>query len=595
MGYGIDIGTSALKVVSVRRALGGYRITAAARRRLPRGGDPKAAVLKMLHETVGGRNGPRAGVVGLSGRDINLQIVQQPAMKALNYRVMMGYELDQRRGQATDVYLDYCTLREPDSYFPQYLALIGIGKSSYVDERIEAAARSGLDVRDAVPNSFALYAAYRNACDAEGGTVLLLDIGSDNMDLAFVRGGRLIFARNVSSGARVFDAQVAGLLGCSPEDAEALKVARGNLGPAADEEEEDEIRPVVRSAAGQLAGFISSSINHAKVQLADRELSIDKVYLSGGGARVRGLPEYLASALKAPVELFDPFRRLDASALAEGIRRLPTDLAVAVGLAQLVSPSPGAAASTLSILPDGLRRRRNFFRSTLWLGVAGAALALTLAVLAALAVIRKSGRESELEEFQRATKDVRERIATMEELAREQRDLSSKADYLLTHVTGGRVALDVIPRLKKALQAITSTGIAIDDIRLAGGPAGRGGDQERQRAAFTVRRRGLVIGELEPSESSSRELRLKGQAEPFKDDDIVDGIDKGVLRWPAGPRGVLVSGEVDENIRGGAKEALNAIRDQLSDPTRGVRAAIQAQRPSDKPGWRRFEIMIAFE
>src|SRR5262249_1865186 len=154
-------------------------------------------------ESLGPRNGQGAGVVGLSGRDINLQVVQQPAMKPLNYRVMMGYELDQRRGEATDLYLDYCTLREPDAFFPQYLALIGMGKSAYVDDRIDLLAKSALDVRDAVPNSFALYSAYRNAYGTEPGTVLLLDIGSDNMDIAFVRGGRLIFARNVSSGARV--------------------------------------------------------------------------------------------------------------------------------------------------------------------------------------------------------------------------------------------------------------------------------------------------------------------------------------------------------------------------------------------------------
>jgi hypothetical protein len=52
---------------------------------------------------------------------------------------------------------------------------------------------------------------------------------------------------------------------------------------------------------------------------------------------------------------------------------------------------------------------------------------------------------------------------------------------------------------------------------------------------------------------------------------------------------------VDENIRGGAKEILNALKDQLSDSSRGVRAALKSQRPSDKPGWRAFEIEVAFE
>src|SRR6185295_5516378 len=293
MSYGVDIGSTAVKVVQVRRTFGGYKMVGAARKRVAAKGD-KAVVQKAVADALGPRNGQRAGVVGLSGRDINLQIVQQPAMKPLNYRVMMGYELDQRRGEATDMYLDYCTLREPDQFFPQYLALIGLGKSAYVDERIDYLVKSSLDVRDAVPNSFALFTAYRSAYDPEPGTVLLLDIGSDNMDIAFVRAGRLIFARNVSSGARVFDTQIAGARDISLEEAEVLKVSSANLGPSAspeDEEREDAVRGPVRSAAGQLSGFMTSTINHAKMQLNDKELTVDKVYLSGGGARVRGLVE----------------------------------------------------------------------------------------------------------------------------------------------------------------------------------------------------------------------------------------------------------------------------------------------------------------
>src|SRR5687767_5631836 len=120
MSYGIDIGTTSLKVVALSRTLRGFKVVGAARRRMPRAasGDAKLAVAKLLHEAIGGRNGRRDGVVGLSGRDINLQVVQQPAMKPLNYRVMMGYEIDQRRGESTDLYTSYCTLRTPDAYFP---------------------------------------------------------------------------------------------------------------------------------------------------------------------------------------------------------------------------------------------------------------------------------------------------------------------------------------------------------------------------------------------------------------------------------------------------------------------------------------------
>src|SRR5579862_7222299 len=103
MGYGVDLGSSGIKVISVKRTLGGYKLVGAARKRMARGSD-KVSVLKALAGTLGPQSSAAAAVVGLSGRDINLQVVQQPAMKPLNYRVMMGYEMDQRKGEATDMY-----------------------------------------------------------------------------------------------------------------------------------------------------------------------------------------------------------------------------------------------------------------------------------------------------------------------------------------------------------------------------------------------------------------------------------------------------------------------------------------------------------
>ena len=158
MSYGIDLGSSALKVAGLRRTLNGWKVYAAARKRLPRNGDAKGAWLRLVNEAVGPANGQRPAVVGLSGRDLNMQVQFQPAMPPRNYRVMMGYELEQRRGEAANLYIDFCTLREPDGFFPQYLALIGIAKDELVDERVEALTKGGLDVRDAVPYA-PLYAA----------------------------------------------------------------------------------------------------------------------------------------------------------------------------------------------------------------------------------------------------------------------------------------------------------------------------------------------------------------------------------------------------------------------------------------------------
>src|SRR5688572_17376590 len=210
MGFGIDFGATSLKVVRLQRTLAGFRMVGAARMHIPAGKTRTDEAVQALREILS-RTTPTVGVVGLGGRDVNLQVVQQSAMPAANYRAMMGYELEQRRGAEGELYGDFATLREPDPYNPGYLAMVGIAKRDYVDERIGIVSGAGIDVRDAVPTPFAVFAAYRNAYGVENGTVLLLDIGAENTDLALVRGGKLIFCRNVSTGAGVVDQGIARL------------------------------------------------------------------------------------------------------------------------------------------------------------------------------------------------------------------------------------------------------------------------------------------------------------------------------------------------------------------------------------------------
>jgi hypothetical protein len=287
---------------------------------------------------------------------------------------------------------------------------------------------------------------------------------------------------------------------------------------------------------------------------------------------------------------------VDLSSLSPEVRdeisTLPTDMAIATGLAQLVTPTPETAGSVLSILPERLKKRRNFFRTTFWLIAGAAVLGLALLGQAGMLWLRKGAEESALRDYVSKTSEARRKIDDMDRFEKEQRDGAARAEVLLGHLAPGRIVLETVMRLRRALPP----EVRIREVRLADGSTSRRTERDgsdRLRAAFTVRRRGLVSGEVEAE--TDREIRLKGQPEPYKDEDIVDGIKDGVVRWTSASRTVVVVGEIDEAIRGGAREALNAIRDQLSDASRGVKAVVQNQRASDKAGWRQFEIVIAGE
>lgn len=593
MAYGVDLGNSTLKVVALERRLRGVTLAGAARRRAPKPGKPeerKPVLMKLLFEALGGAGGKRPGVIGLSGRDINLQVVQQPAMKPVNYRAMMGYELEQRRGTADDLYADYCTLREPDAYFHQFLAMVGVGKRGYVDDRIEIGRRAGVDLRDAVPNSFALFAAHRSAYGVEGGTVVVLDIGADSMDMALIRGGRLIYARNISSGARLFDTNIAGMAGCSVEEAEWLKIRFGSLLPPADnaDPKEEEVRPAVRTAAGQLAGFIQASLNHGKNELGDRELVVDKMYVAGGGSRVRGLLEYLQGSLKLPVEPFDPFRNLDTAAVekmgVDELRALPTDLAVPIGLAHLAL-SPGQYA-TLSILPDEVKKRRNFLRTTSYLGAGAAALLLALAVWTVAAFARKSSLGASRERLEKEASAHLARIARIEEIDAQQRDVAAKIDQLAGATLSSKALLDVHSEIRDYAQK--EEGLMLREMRVVD-PAGE--NKGRRRCLFTHAEFPLVIGEIEESNDETIRVRMDYPAQPeprtFAKADCA-----GMAEWDADVRVVVVVGEVAADAPGKANRILEEMKRRLTKPQRGQAARTSGLTDSDRMGWRKFEIVV---
>jgi type IV pilus assembly protein PilM len=597
MGFGVDLGSTTLKAVRVQRTLRGFRLVGASRMHVPPGANRKAEALDALRDILA-KTPAGIGVAGLGGRDINLQVVQQSAMAPANYRAMMGYELEQRRGTEGELYGDYVTLREPDPYNPGYLAMVGIAKKEYVDERIGMVAGAGIDVRDAVPTPFAIFAAYRNAYGVENGVVLLLDVGAENTDLALVRGGKLIFCRNVGTGAGVVDQGIARLGGLSPDEAESRKIRFANLGPPSDgaDPREEEIRPAVRSGASQIAGTIQSSLAFARGQLGEKDLAVDKVYLSGGGARLRGLSNYLQSALKIPVEILDPFRGVDLGKLANEpeLAARPSDLTAALGLAQ-ISADPKSAASALSILPDRIKERRNFFQGPAFLVAAGILMAVGLAAVTTVAVVRKSRAVAALRSFQDSNKDVQQKIQKLEESETELITLIAKWRMLDSSVTPGRGILDALRKMRMTLPE----GVHIRGVKLVDLQEERSHLVPPERVVFRSPGRGILEGVIPARKSGVDELppiriiqdgrRLEPEKFP---PESMEGTVKIVAPWLA----VQIEGEIDDRIKGGTPQAvLDEMKGQLSDPLRGVTAELFQEGASPRPGWQLFKVVLQFE
>jgi hypothetical protein len=189
-----------------------------------------------------------------------------------------------------------------------------------------------------------------------------------------------------------------------------------------------------------------------KSQIKLSGLKVDRVFLCGGGAALKGLPEYLRSGMNVPVELFDPFQVVDASALdaesADELDEFKLEAVVALGLATMASDSE---AYSVEILPERIVKRRRFFGRTAWLGAAALLALLYLGydawkTRAELAEVRVLA--------QRVNRNLKSATATHKrtsELLEENEKLSELA-YLLQGVAGaGEMSARALETLDRTL------------------------------------------------------------------------------------------------------------------------------------------------
>ncbi|MBI3096699.1 MAG: pilus assembly protein PilM [Planctomycetes bacterium] len=383
MPIGLDIGSHAIKALAVRRVGGKFQVIGATRVRRASVESDEArfpVLTKELYTLFAtARVSARECVVGLTGRDLNLRFVQLPPVQGKgDLRQMIGFEVTQIIGRGgAEIYSDYAVLDVEEKY-PEISLLLAMAKRSLAEDFYRTCIRAGLGVKDLTPNAIGLFTAYRNAGSARPGEVtMLLDIGAENTDLVLVRDGQLLFARNISTGAKVFTDTIQGALKCSASKAEDRKIRDGSLVRGeAEAPGAADIRGLLFNAVGPLQSTVHSSMQFARAQMK-LDLEVGRILLSGGGARLRGFPEYLSSVLGKSVERFNPFGGVDLSRLspatAAELSSTPTDFAVALGLAQLGSEASPATA--LSLLPDSEKKTRSFWKQGLWLaGAAASAL-----------------------------------------------------------------------------------------------------------------------------------------------------------------------------------------------------------------------------
>ncbi|MCB1181971.1 type IV pilus assembly protein PilM [bacterium] len=158
--------------------------------------------------------------------------------------------------------------------------------------------------------------------------VALLDVGGGVTNVHIVRDGVPYFTRDLPVGVAHFIEEFQKQLGLTYDTAH--NVARGHL----DDVDPQLVADIVRSVGSEIYQGLEPSLSYLKT--SGEADGIDRIVLSGGGAHLPGLLEYLSESYNVPSEKADPLAGLDYDPELFGdgeAEELSPLLTVSVGLA----------------------------------------------------------------------------------------------------------------------------------------------------------------------------------------------------------------------------------------------------------------------
>jgi type IV pilus assembly protein PilM len=447
-GSGVDIGTASAKWLA-----GELKGTTFTVHSFVLGENEDGALAGGWSALAGEKIGPTR--IGVNGRDLNLRYTRVPRLPDWQLRRLMRFETEEIGGQSdSEVASDFNVLPEMPEIEGEDVVLLALARESLLAEHQEGLKSAGGKVEAFTPNALGLYNAFLRYGTIQEETVLLADIGHENLNVVLVRGADLVFARNLSGGSRLFDKALAERFGIDETRARAYKLSEGTLdtGRTFKDPNQEKAARALAAPAGQILSLLQSAVVFAKSQVKISSLKLDRVLLCGGGARLAGLPAYLTRGMNVPVELFDPFRVVDLSKLdPESAERLEAHKLEAVTALGLATTAADPEAYGIEILPEKLRKTREFLGGTLFL-IGAAALALAFLGLRAwryqVDLERLEGERSRYaREFQKVERTNRETIRLMEE----NETLSESAEQLFALAGAGEQMARTLDALERDL------------------------------------------------------------------------------------------------------------------------------------------------
>ena len=324
----IDIGTQCVKIVDLERTSQGYRIKNFKVLNLVIDGKRflSKEITRLIKKAFSEMSiNVKSVKTSVSGKSLIVRHVELPKMSKKELKSSLRYQADLHIPFDLDEAFYDAHILPPQKGAPEnrmQVIIVAI-KRREADEVINTIKRAGYGIDLVTVDSVALYNVFDyGLTDAEKNeTVALIDIGATRTNINIVDKGISMLCREMKYGGLKFTEMLIEGLNIGFDEAELKKLSG-----------DDSIISFASEAYKLLARDIRASFDYFEGMMGG---SVQKIYLSGGGALARGMTDYMKEKLGIPVVLWNPLRKIDDNDLPdkEFLIGHSTLLAVTMGIA----------------------------------------------------------------------------------------------------------------------------------------------------------------------------------------------------------------------------------------------------------------------
>lgn len=329
--FGLDISDLSLKIMKMKKINSGFSVESFGEEKIKPGvivggevhkEDELAETIVAAIKNIGGKKlKTKHVVVSLPEEKAFFQIIQMPKIQKEDLRAAVIYEAENYIPlPVEDTYLDFQIVKPiKDGLDHLDVLLVAIPKQTVNPYA------SALKLADLEPTALEIETLAISRALIENGVsetpVLIIDFGATRTGLAIFSGTSISFTSSITVSSSNFTEIISKNLSLSMTEAENLKVKYGleekikvKVGKKKSEVVRDRgkiftsLIPVLVDLIQQIKKHLYYYETHSSHEhLLMHSKGVAKILLCGGGSNLKGLPDFLSSELKIPVELANPW------------------------------------------------------------------------------------------------------------------------------------------------------------------------------------------------------------------------------------------------------------------------------------------------